>query len=123
MPSTRSSTHLAARFSTTSLYGSQRSSAMTFVLIQPLLAAGALASAEIPASDSGSLLAQAGETSAGAVQGVILTDEPRPRPIPNARVVVFRAFAELPEIVWTNDVGRFSFSTDSTASTTIRVSR
>jgi hypothetical protein len=93
-----------------------------FVVIQALLAGG-VAIAQIPASDRGSPLAQAGQNPVGAAQGVVLTDEPRPRPIGNARVVVFRAFAELPDVVWTNDVGRFSFPVGTTASTTIRVSR
>ena len=99
-----------------------RSAPPCFVALRAMLAA-AVAIAQISSSDSGSLLAQAGRTSVGEVQGVVLTDEPQPRPIPKARVVVFRAFAVLPDIVWTDDNGRFSFPTGTTAPTTIRVSR
>src|SRR5688572_6650312 len=101
-----------------------RSPLSSTVVIRALLVAAAVAGAQTAASDRIALLAQARPTSATVVvQGVVLTDDPQPRPVPHARVVVFRGFAELPDILWTNDAGRFSFSMNTTASTTIRVSR
>lgn len=92
------------------------------VVILALLAAGVTVA--LPrASDRGLPLAQADASPANTAQGIVLTDDPRPRPVANARIVVFRAFAQLPDILWTNDLGRFAFPAGAAASTTIRVSR